>query len=443
MNRLFSQLCFQVLFLMLIILPQRFVYSQQAHNDSSRNYVQNMNPTNHPLLNHQKDRPSYEKALRLPINVVEFPFWIMGRGLENSLQYIEHNKIFEKFEFIEDWLEKHHILIEDGSQGVGSGLGPAVGLFANFGSAKLAVSSALTSWGYQGHKLWFELPGLSCQTRLDGWIKYQNRTRDNFFGIGSESKYDDRTQFQQSNVNGGVEFSYATKKLNITASSDFTKYNEINDPLWSDNKSTQERFSELPGSDGAELFRAGLRLTHPEVLYEGLPGAESAVDFSADYFWQLDYKNKRFDRYTLFLYQSIPLFHGDRLFAIRCGGSITNTNGNYDIPFYALNDFGGWNSLRGYESLRFRTLDWLLLNLEYRYPIMDIGLENGFAIDFVYFFDAGIPSNKIENDLKSKKILKSYGVSIRLRKNLGVILRLNIARSSESTLIGLKLGKDF
>ncbi len=443
MNRLLSQRDIYILFLILILFSQRSVFAQQAENDSSRNYLQNMNPKIHPLRNHQKDRPAFEKAMRVPINIVEFPFWVMGRGLENSLQYIEHNKIFEKFEFIEDWLEKHHILFEDGSQGIGSGLGPAVGLFTHSGDLKLAVSSALTTWGYQGHKIWFELPELNCQTRLDGWIKFQNRTRDNFFGIGSDSKNDDRTQFQQSNVNGGIEFSYATKKLNLTASTDFTKYNEINDPFWSGSKSTKERFSELPGIDGAELVRVGLRLTHPEVLYKGLPGVEIAVDFSADYFWQLDYDNNRFDRYTLILYQSIPLFHGDRLFAIRCGGSMTNTKGNLTIPFYALNNFGGWNSLRGYESLRFRTLDWVLLNLEYRYPIMDIGLENGFAIDFLYFFDAGIPSNEIENDLNIKNILKTYGASIRLRKKLGVILRLSIARSSESTLIGLKIGKDF
>ncbi|MBD3290346.1 hypothetical protein GF337_16200 [candidate division KSB1 bacterium] len=442
MNRIFTRLCFCICLLLLFYVPESAT-AQTADHDSSRNYLISAQQENHPLLNHPKNRPAFEKALRIPINVIEYPFWIMGRGLESSLQYIEHNKIFEKFEYLEDWLDKHHILIADGSQGVGSGIGPAVGLFTNAGKLKLAFSSALTTYGYQGHKIWFELSELAYQTRLDGWLKFQNRTRDNFFGFGSGSKHEEETQFQQSNINGGLEFSYATKKLNATISSDFTKYYQIKDPLWSDEPSTSEYYSRLPGMNGAEFFRLGFRITHPEVLYQGLPGAESAVDFSADYFWQLDQDNNQFDRYTLFLYQTIPLYRGDRILAIRCGGSVTNTKDNVYIPFYSLNNFGGWNSLRGYESLRFSTLDWLLMNLEYRYPILDNGFANGFAIDFVYFFDAGIPSNKIERDLSRDNVRTSYGFSIRLRKNLGVILRLNVARSDESTLIGLTLGKDF
>ena len=99
--------------------------------------------------------------------------------------------------------------------------------------------------------------------------------------------------------------------------------------------------------------------------------------------------------------------------------------------------------MRGYENYRFRDLDAMVLSFEYRYPIWDIGVRNGSVLDFVLFYDAGLVSHAIEDELSADKLLTGYGFGLRARKTLGTIIRLNLSRSSEDIRIDIKFGKDF
>jgi len=269
------------------------------------------------------------------------------------------------------------------------------------------------------------------------------RTQDNFFGIGNDSKEKNRTQYNQSNLNTGIALSYNPHHFKISGLFDFTHYSKIKDSMGDEFPSTKDIFPNLAGMNGLKLYGIGVKITYPSKLYKGLPPPESGIELSARSYWDAEGSNYGFNQYTLMLYQTIPIFWGDRVVALRFIGSTTDPIKDRYVPFFVLNHLGGSTDLRGYENYRFMERDIFLLNFEYRYPVWDLGLPDRLAMDFVWFYDAGMVSRAIEKELSFNNLLSSYGIGLRVRKNAGTVIRLNLSHSSEMIRVDLKFGKDF
>jgi hypothetical protein len=150
-----------------------------------------------------------------------------------------------------------------------------------------------------------------------------------------------------------------------------------------------------------------------------------------------------FTRYSLTLYGAVPVLWGDRVLAARLRAAVTEPHSGREIPFWMLEELGGSSGLRAYDPLRFRDRDAALLNLEYRFPIWDIGVASGAAMDAVLFFDTGLVSPAIEDDLVWDDFRTGGGFGLRLRDRRAALARLNVAFARDELRIEYKTGRDF
>ena len=95
------------------------------------------------------------------------------------------------------------------------------------------------------------------------------------------------------------------------------------------------------------------------------------------------------------------------------------------IPFFMLPALGGGSSLRGYSSWRFRDQNSLLLQGEWRIMI------NRY-LDLAFFYDAGKVAPRT-SDIDLKHLKDDYGVGIRFHGPFATPLRIEVARSRESS----------
>ena len=96
------------------------------------------------------------------------------------------------------------------------------------------------------------------------------------------------------------------------------------------------------------------------------------------------------------------------------------------IPFFMLPALGGGSSLRGYSSWRFRDQNSLLLQAEWRIMI------NRY-LDLAFFYDAGKVAPRT-SDIDLKHLKDDYGVGLRFHGPFATPLRVELARSRESSM---------
>jgi len=94
------------------------------------------------------------------------------------------------------------------------------------------------------------------------------------------------------------------------------------------------------------------------------------------------------------------------------------------IPFLLLPALGGSDSLRGYPSWRFRDLNSLLLQGEFRWT------PNQYGLDMALFYDTGKVANN-RSDLNLHALKSDVGAEVRFHGPAQTPLRFGVARGSE------------
>jgi hypothetical protein len=93
------------------------------------------------------------------------------------------------------------------------------------------------------------------------------------------------------------------------------------------------------------------------------------------------------------------------------------------IPFFLLPSVGGGSTLRGFSSQRFRDLNSLVLQTEWRI------MANRF-MELALFYDAGKVTAR-RSDLDFDRLKSDYGFGVRFHGPLSTPLRIELARSHE------------
>ncbi|NNE44079.1 MAG: hypothetical protein HKN12_07705 [Gemmatimonadetes bacterium] len=399
-------------------------------------------PIRHPLLEAPKDRSAGERALRAPVTLLEFPFKLLGDGLEETLHFVEQGTFLQDLAELPVWLEKRHIILTGGNQGNGSGWGVGGGVFANVGRGKLIARTQWTVYNYQTHTLELHQP-LSGSTRLHAYGRYRQRTRDNFYGVGRDSRDDDQTQYELSDVDAGLNLAFAAGPWAVILGGGWTDYGEVKAGR-GDEPATLDVFPGLDGADGATLISGAVTLRYPAVLYLGGRAPESGVEATARIYHDAEDEAFGFARYSLALYRTVPLFWGDRVLAVRTWVSMTDRADGQTVPFWMLNNLGGAQGLRGFDPLRFRDNDAALITVEYRFPIWDIGLPGGLGMDALAFVDTGMVSPGLEDDLILAELETDFGFGFRIRTDAATTARMNVAFGGDDAFrIEFKTGRDF
>lgn len=387
------------------------------------------------------------------------PFRAVAPGLQSGLTAFEESRIRQRIqawlgrEFYEDDLapdaprdHRHlHYKLRFATLGDGSGFGPGLEVstaevlskdFGVFLQAHPTMKRYLQAGGGLrvhpgGVDLWrgfmMELAG-----------RYNARPREDFWGVGPQSLFDDRSTYYLQERGAKLEGSYYDgRRLKVGIGLDYSasRVFEGKDARF---PTTQAVFSPaLPGLDtgGAALFGpfAFVQFDFRDITSSPRAGAFVRMEAaSLDNVGRGDYG---FMHYRVDSRMYLPIWTRRRIIALRLLGDFNDPKGGSSIPFFRLARLGDSETLRGYESFRFHGRNALMGSIEYRMDLTG-GLGAFFFTDIGQVFDRAA-------ELNTRNTHATWGGGIELKSKKSTFLRLYTARAGESSRFFFKLGAGF
>lgn len=121
--------------------------------------------------------------------------------------------------------------------------------------------------------------------------------------------------------------------------------------------------------------------------------------------------------------QHVPIGRDAWVVSLRGRVETTYTSGGNIVPYFMMPSLGGGSDLRGYNSWRFRDLNSVLLQAEWRV------LVNAF-VETAVFYDAGKVTSR-RADLNLSGLESNYGFGVRFHGPAATPLRVDLARGNE------------
>jgi hypothetical protein len=125
------------------------------------------------------------------------------------------------------------------------------------------------------------------------------------------------------------------------------------------------------------------------------------------------------------LIQFVPIVHETLGLAFHGLATITDDGTGDRIPVYLMPSLGGNNSIRGYQSFRFRDSHRLLLTAETRWRALRF-------LEVALFYDAGKVASETD-DLNLSGLRSSYGVGARVINVKRTVFRVEVARNDQQS----------
>ena len=269
-------------------------------------------------------------------------------------------------------------------------------------------------------------------------LRYRNLPQERFWGLGSDTDDEDRSNFLQQDSSfslvGGYQFT------NWFAASVGAGFHQVNLDRGTDERFpvTQDVHDEetAPGlSRQPNFYRIASAVyfnyqDNPMNPHKG--GIIGLFYFRGD---ELGGSEFQFSRYAVDARHFIPLGSIQRVLAVRVYTSVDRADEGSVVPFYMHPSLGGGQSLRGFRDFRFRDANLMYLSAEYRW-------EAAPALEFAFFYDTGraFPEGQ---SYSFKNLRKNVGFGVRLKSSQGVMMRFDIAKGDEGTRLQFKFGHAF
>jgi hypothetical protein len=125
--------------------------------------------------------------------------------------------------------------------------------------------------------------------------------------------------------------------------------------------------------------------------------------------------------------QHVPLIRENYVLSLR-GQAESVLDDAATVPFYLLSSLGGSDTLRGFQSWRFRDRAAALTSAELRW------IPNRNAVDVALFYDAGMVAPRLA-DIRTRRARTDVGIGVRFHGPRATPLRIELARGNE----GLRL----
>ena len=269
-------------------------------------------------------------------------------------------------------------------------------------------------------------------------LRYRYYPQERFYGIGPDSSLEDRTTYLIEDGHYGAAAGYQFGRwVGVGARFAYLKVNT--------GPGTDDAFPTIgdlfDDSTAPGLARQPDFLRFDSVIFVNLmdtpgnPHKGVAVGFAYSRFDPRGGDDFAFDRLVLDARGYLPLGSKQRVLAVRAYASGARADSGSRVPFYLMDTLGGKETLRGFADLRFQDARLLYLSAEYRW-------EAAPAIEGVFFYDTGkvFPESKV---FKFKHLEHNIGVGIRFKALNRVILRLDVGRGREGTLVHFQFGPSF
>ena len=269
-------------------------------------------------------------------------------------------------------------------------------------------------------------------------LRYRYYPQERFYGVGADSSPGDRTTYLLEDGHYGAAAGYQFGSwVGVGARGAYLKVNTgpgtddgfpVIGDLFDDN--TAPGLARQP-----DFLRFDSVISVNLMDTPGNPHKGGAIGFSYSRYDARGDQEFDFDSLALDARGYLPLGSRQRVLAVRFLASRNNADSGSRIPFYLMRTLGGKETLRGFADLRFRDAKLLYLSAEYRW-------EAAPAIEGVFFYDTGkvFPESKV---FKFKHLEHNIGAGIRFKALNRVILRLDVGRGREGTLVHFQFGPSF
>jgi hypothetical protein len=335
-------------------------------------------------------------------------------------------RLFERLDgIIEGRTLKWHPFLQNAYSGGGFALGIGRAIFVgpdNYFDVRGSYSIA----NYKRAEVEFVAPKMFHRRAelsvLGGW---REATQVGFYGLGTNTSVDDRTDYLFQQPHGSALFTIypARKVLKLRGGVEFTRW--LQKPGEGTFPSVETRYTPatLPGL-GAEVTYLH---TQGTVALDGriASGYARRYGYVGATLHNFQDRDDRFG-FQLTEYEGIahlPILRETWVLSFR--GRVQNAtpkNGE-QVPFFLMPSLGGGSTLRGFSSWRFRDLNSLLLQAEWRIMI------NRY-LDLAFFYDTGKVTAR-KSDLDFDGLENDYGIGLRFHGPFATPLRIEVARSNE------------
>lgn len=304
--------------------------------------------------------------------------------------------------------------------------------------APFFAESGISLVGSQRHRIGVILGDSTRGPNLLVAAAFRRNGQENFWGIGPDSREEDRSDFEhetwEAMVRGGANLGPLFGRVGVGVETNLVRGGrdgglpDLQDVFMDD----------LPfGAEGRTKFlRLALSSTLDLTRRIGLQDRGLKLSGGVEFFRGIDGTESDFHRFSAQVLGYLPVSSSQTL-AIRGLMEANDADDGSDIPLFHQVRFGGSrNGPRGFSSGRFRDDTGIALMAEWRYEIWsDIEARNR-AEAFLLFDEAVIGSSL--SALDASDFRSSYGFGFRLVKRGGLSMMTYVAFSEESTQFAVK-----
>ena len=269
---------------------------------------------------------------------------------------------------------------------------------------------------------------------IGGW---REATQVGFYGIGTNSSKDDRTNYLFNQPYGSALLTlFPTRRvLMLRGGVEYSRWNQEPGEGTFPSVETVYTPETLPGL-GAEVTYLHSQGT-VGIDWRTSPGYSRRGGF---YGVTLHDYNDRDDNFGFQVLeyeaiQHIPLLREAWVLSFRARVQDSSEKDGQQTPFFMLPALGGGSSLRGYSSWRFRDQSSLLLQGEWRIMV------NRY-LDMAFFYDAGKVAPRAK-DLDLDRLKDDFGFGLRFHGPFATPLRVELAKSREGLAFVFAAGPTF
>lgn len=391
--------------------------------------------------------PLASKSLKDPISsILEFPFKLLKYPMEQGLIFTEEHRLDKKTKWVyERMMERGVKPLLGGSEAT---LIPAFG--AEFNLMALAKQKekypdliATTTVAYGPTSFFLVGSELGAQQifgggHVSGFFQYDIREKEPFYGIGPKSSRGDGTSFKMetTQVGGVAGFSFSPT---IDLSGVFTyKSVGITNRAHDGKGDIRTIFAgeNIPGIGGEDLLSYQAILNRDTRDSQDLATKGSYQKLSFKYTDGTGSSSARYFTYLLDTAKYFQLASPRRILVTRFFTEFNQEIDHGNVPFFEMAKLGSSGTFpsrsqtsRAYVYNRFYGNGSMLLNLEYRYQVMQY---KEFKLNTAVFFDEG----QIFNDFGKiclKYFRESYGAGFYLSYAKTTLLAFSVAHGNEGT----------
>jgi hypothetical protein len=379
--------------------------------------------------------------------LIEFPFKLIKWPMDQGIIYTENHRLDKKAKWIYE-------------QSVKQGVKPLLGFVDISDIPYYGAELNLLTLSRQKEKfpdLFATVTILHCPTvfftigseigaqKIGGTgfhtkeiFKYDRQEKEPFYGIGPHTSMGDSTSYRMETTRVGAEAGYEfSPTIDLTGGFDYRNVNILNRAH--DGKGDIRTIfagQNIPGTGGDDLLGYSLKLGRDTRDSKDEATQGSYQKFLFQFTDGVNGSAARYFKYQIDAAKYFRLASPRRILAARLFAEHNQKIDHGNIPFYDMAKLGGSGTnmlssetARAFVYNRFYGQSALLLNLEYRYTVMEY---KEFKAKTAFFSDTGEVFGKI-HEFRLKDLRESYGVGFYISYANNTLLNFSVAHGNEGT----------